>query len=473
MNRICRPGRRLLRPGFPILATHLWQMAMVQRRRILAVAAAIVAGTVGAALALPVGAQAQFFGGGWGYQPYRSGPPSGGFSFPFFGRPRGYSAPVESYRAPPPRKVETQPSNTVVVVGDSMADWLAYGLEEVYADNAQLGVIRNVRQYSGLVRYEPRNETLQWPQAIKDVLATEKPSAIVVMLGLNDRIALRERVAVPAAKPTAPAANAPGQPPQAGKQDGKSAPPAAAATEDKPDDPRHPGPMVSYEFRSDEWAQAYKKRIDEMITVLKSKGVPVLWVGLPAIRGPRATADISYLDDLYHAEADKLGITYVDIWDGFVDEDGRYTVQGPDFEGQIRRLRTGDGIHFTKFGALKLAHLVDQDLSRIIANPAAPVLPSPQAAAPAKPGTARPTVGPVLPLTAAGGSGQLISGGEAGSLLGGGKTGPVASEDPTVKSAIVRGDPLAAPPGRADNFAWPQGDTAASAAPPQAAPAAH
>ena len=192
-------------------------------------------------------------------------------------------------------------------------------------------------------------------------------------------------------------------------------------------------------------------------------------------RDPRAgaTADISYLDDLYHAEADKLGITYVDIWDGFVDEDGRYAVQGPDFEGQIRRLRTGDGVHFTKFGALKLAHLVDQELSRIIANPSAPVLPSPKAAAPAKPGTARPAVGPVLPLTAAGGGGQMISGGEAGSLLGaGGKSGPVASEDPTVKSALVRGDPLAAPPGRADNFAWPQANTAASAS-PQAAPAAH
>ena len=463
-----------VRAGFPDLATHVWLMAMVQRKRFLAVAAAVMAGIAGAALALPVTAQAQLFGGGWGYQPYRSGPPSGGFSFPFFGRPRSYSPPVESYRPPPPRKLETQPSSTVVVVGDSMADWLAYGLEEIYADNQQIGVVRNVRQYSGLVRYEPRNETLQWPQAIKDVLATEKPSAIVVMLGLNDRISLRERVAVPArdGKQPAPAGNAPGQPAQDGKQDGKSASQTGAGAEDKADDQRRPGPMMTYEFRSDEWAQAYKKRIDEMITVLKSKGVPVLWVGLPAIRGPRATADISYLDDLYHAEADKLGITYVDIWDGFVDEDGRYAVQGPDFEGQIRRLRTGDGVHFTKFGALKLAHLVDQELSHIIANPGALVLPSPQAAAPAKPGTARPAVGPVLPLTGAGGGGRMISGGEAGSLLGaGGKTGPVASEDPTVKSALVRGDPLAAPPGRADNFAWPQSDTAASAS-PQAAPAA-
>lgn len=129
---------------------------MVQRKRILAVAAAVAV----AVLALPAGAQAQFFGGGWGYQPYRPAPPSNGFSFPFFGRPRSYAPPAESYRAPPPRKLENPPSSTVVVVGDSMADWLAYGLEEIYADNQQIGVTRNVRQYSGLVRYEPRNETL-------------------------------------------------------------------------------------------------------------------------------------------------------------------------------------------------------------------------------------------------------------------------------------------------------------------------
>ena len=357
-----------------------------------------------------------------------------------------------------------------MVVGDSMADWLAYGLEEIYADNPQIGVVRSIRQYSGLVRYEPRSDTLQWPQAIKDALAADKPSAIVVMLGLNDRTALRERVP---AKPAAAAKD--GKPEQKlaskpeVKLDGKAA--AEQKPDERPADPRHPGPIASYEFRSDQWAQAYKKRIDEMITALKSKGVPVLWIGLPAIRGPRATADISYLDDLYHAEADKLGITYVDIWDGFVDDEGRYTVQGPDFEGQTRRLRTGDGVHFTKYGALKLAHLVDQELGRIMANPAAPVLSAPQAAAPAKPGTARPAIGPVLPLTGAGGAGQAIAGGEAGSLLGaGGQTSPLASEDQTAKSALVRGDPLAAPPGRADNFAWPQGDAAANAS-PQAAPA--
>jgi hypothetical protein len=221
-----------------------------------------------------------------------------------------------------------------------------------------------------------------------------------------------------------------------------------------------------YEFHSDQWAQLYRKRIDEMIAALKAKGVPVFWVGLPAVRGPRSTADMGYLDDLYHAAADKAGIRYVDIWDGFVDENGRYSVQGPDFEGQTRRLRTGDGVHFTKFGALKLAHLVDQDLGRVLtSNPAvaAPV-PGPEAAAPAKPGpgAAKPAIGPVLPLAATGS-------GQGGDLLGAKAPAPAAG-NPLATSVLVRGDAVPAPPGRADDFSWPP--RGAAPAPAGPAPAA-
>jgi uncharacterized protein len=433
-------------------------MAVRKIRRIGACILVAAFTTLAAALALPWPAQAQFFGGGWGWgyqQPYRRPPPPSHnfFSFPFFSRPPAYAPPAESYHAPPPRKLETQPATTVVVVGDSMADWLAYGLEEIYADNPQIGVVRNVRLNSGLVRYEPRNETLEWSQAIKDVLATEKPAAIVVMLGLNDRLPLRS--------------------PQPGEGDKSAAQPTGG--------PQKPGEQqvskaeaaAIYEFRTDGWAKLYGKRIDDMIAALKSKGVPVLWVGLPALRGTRSTGDMSYLDDLYHAAADKAGITYVDIWDGFVDENGRYSVEGPDFEGQIRRLRTSDGVHFTKFGALKLAHLVDQELGHILANPAAPVAAAtPQASAPAKLGTTRPAIGPVLPLTASGGGGDdHLNAVEGSNLLGGdGHPTPIASEDPTAKSVLVRGDPLAAPSGRADDFAWPPPGAEASTASP-AAPA--
>ena len=111
-----------------------------------------------------------------------------------------------------------------------------------------------------------------------------------------------------------------------------------------------------------------------MIGVLKAKGVPVLWVGLPAVRGAKATADTAFLDTLYRDAAGKAGITYVDVWDGFVDEAGRFLQQGPDFEGQIRKLRSADGVYFTKAGALKLAHYVERELSRLLAARSAPIV---------------------------------------------------------------------------------------------------
>src|ERR1700677_360395 len=140
-----------------------------------------------------------------------------------------------------------------------------------------------------------------------------------------------------------------------------------------------------------------------MITVLKSKGVPIIWMGLPAVRGAKATADMLFLDSLYREASAKAGITYVDVWDGFVDEAGRFLQQGPDFEGQIRRLRSYDGVYFTKAGARKLAHYAEAEITRLLAARSAPItLPSEPATpdANAKPGqpAPRPLTGPIVPL---------------------------------------------------------------------------
>ncbi|WP_204331202.1 DUF459 domain-containing protein, partial [Proteus mirabilis] len=34
-----------------------------------------------------------------------------------------------------------------------------------------------------------------------------------------------------------------------------------------------------YEFRDERWVELYSKKVEELIAVLKAKGVPVLWVG--------------------------------------------------------------------------------------------------------------------------------------------------------------------------------------------------
>jgi hypothetical protein len=338
-----------------------------------------------------------------------------------------------------------------------MADWLGYGLDEKYADEPEIGVERKIRATSGLVRYDVKNEALDWPQATKEALSNQKPSAIVVMLGLNNRLPLREKTQAQP-KPN-------GEPDQGANQctgkasQDKAAPPEAPSQAEGQIESQHPVPGGPFDFHTDQWAALYVKRIDAMIAALKSKGVPVIWVGLPAIRGTKSMGDMSYLDELYRERAERAGIVYVDIWDGFVDQDGDYAVQGPDFEVQTRRLRTADGVYFTKAGAVKIASYVDRELRRVMPNYVAPVVsPGPEATPKSGSAGARPAIGPVLPLTASGDD-------HSGELLGAKVHPTPTTSDPIAAKVLNRGETLAVPAGRADDFSWPRSGTDASAKP--------
>ena len=204
-------------------------------------------------------------------------------------------------------------------------------------------------------------------------LTQEKANFVVMMLGVSDRQNIRERDLAKEADKK--------------KEKDKTSKPAPdnkdAQKKDQADDEQdsivtpetQPGKRANgvIEFRTDQWAEIYSKRIDETIAALKSKGVPVFWVGLPSIRGTKSTADAVYLNDLYRARAERAGVVYIDIWDGFVDEAGKYSNFGPDYEGQMRRLRSSDGVFFTKSGALKLAHYVEREIRRQMNSRVAPI----------------------------------------------------------------------------------------------------
>ena len=368
-------------------------------------------------------------------------------------------------KAPPPGKRETVPERHILVLGDAMADWLAYGLEEAYSEQPDIGVIRKHKTVSGLIRYQPKGDPADWAAAARSILATEKPDAIVVMLGLNDRTSMREPASEKSdgksrqkrsqerskARPDGKPAGKPGDKPA----DAELSPDDAAGADQPPvtvPEKSARSPAGVYEFREQRWVELYNKKLDEMIGVLKSKDVPVLWVGLPAVRGPKATADMLFLNSLYRDAAGKAGIAYVDVWDGFVDEAGRFLQQGPDFEGQIRRLRSYDGVFFTKAGARKLAHYVEREITRLLAARSPPIALPTEPATPdvnATPGqpAPRPLAGPILPLVASSvGTDQL---------LGGPGTRSVAI-DPLAARVLIKGEPLSAPAGRADDFAWPR-----------------
>ncbi len=133
------------------------------------------------------------FGGGWfgndTFEPFQQHAPQPGWD-----RRRQTLPPVREdfSKAPPPEKHETVPERRILVLGDAMADWLAYGLEDAYAEQPDMGVIRRHKTVSGLIKYQPKGDPADWAAAAKGILATEKADVIVVMLGLDDRVAIRE-----------------------------------------------------------------------------------------------------------------------------------------------------------------------------------------------------------------------------------------------------------------------------------------
>jgi hypothetical protein len=431
-------------------------------------AAAVLAGEAVLATMLvvwaPTPSDAQFW---WGDQSRRR---SGWDWFQHPQDPQQVERPPDYSRAPAPKKVDPKATETAVttpilVLGDAMADWLGYGLEQAYADSPEIGILRRHKTNSGLIRTEtrsdPRGEYPDWPQAARELIAASKPKFVLMMVGINDRRQFREVTQAPpraAPKPAAAAAPAQAAPQgqDAAEEDklaGEDKPQAAAPPPPSPP-PAAAAPVVrNLELHTDAWSEAYSRRIDETLAALKTSGVPVFWVGLPPVRGQKASVDIPYLNDLYRGRADKAGIIYIDVWDGFVGDDGNYIPYGPDVEGQPRRLRSGDGVYFTQFGAKKLAHYVQREIGRWLTNqPVAVTIPEEpkesktEAASKSGP-RARPLSGPAVPLSAE----RAV---ESDDLLGGNSR--QQANDAIAVKVLVQGEAMPAPAGRADDFAWPR-----------------
>jgi hypothetical protein len=305
--------------------------------------------------------------------------------------------------APPAPVVEKAPdARVVLVVGDFMASGLAEGLEDVFADNPGIVVVNRTNGSSGFVR----DDFYDWPAEIDGILKEEKPAAIVVMLGSNDR-----------------------QPMKIGD--------------------------ASEALRSDSWTREYKARTKKFGEALAADKAPFLWVGQPAFKIAKMTSDMLAFDDIYRAAAEATGGEFVDIWDGFVDENGAFVSSGPDINGQLVRLRGDDGINLTRAGKRKIAFYAEKPLLKILglATPdGAPAQPAP-AGAPAvlnPDGTAIPVLVDRTPPMLL--SDPALDGGVE--LLGAAPPAQAASSPD--KDAIADDVALGGVAGRADDFSWPR-----------------
>jgi len=241
---------------------------------------------------------------------------------------RIYQQPRQRVVAPPPVRRRQAPvivrddpvvpkvdvAHHVLVMGDSLANLLADGLDDALEDRPDVEVVHKAKPDSGLVR----SDFYDWRKAVSEILAGDQQVSVGVMLiGLNDRQPLRE------------------------------------------------GDTV-HEPLSPRWLELYRDRVDAIAEAFATRRIPLIWVGAPPMQNGRLSADLITFNELYRQRVEKAGGQYVDLWGGFVDAENRYTATGPDVSGQPMRLRLGDGIHFTGAGARKAAHFVDLLIRRII-----------------------------------------------------------------------------------------------------------
>lgn len=340
---------------------------------------------------------------------------------------------VKPRRAEPAEpKIIELPKNpdaqAILVIGDEQASNLATGLQIAFADTPSIMVVDKSRSGSGLVR----DGGTDWPTRLKGLLADRKYDFIAVMIGENDRA-------------TFPASQTGGK---------------------------------SEDVRSDKWEALYRDKVRQLDQALKDSGKPFFWVGLPPMERPSLSAFASYLNGIYKQQTEQVGGVSIDSWNGFVDEEGHFDYQGPDVDGQMKRLRAYDGAHFTRAGQRKLAFYVETEIRKIMRGEvSAPEAATPEiiasqpkaqeamlAAPPPLPPAPWNRVGPVIPLGGAEGSDTELAGppqsktdpaarpiDAAGKLPGG---YPVA-ETP-LYARVIAGDPIASEPGRADDFTWKQ-----------------
>ncbi|MDJ0613335.1 MAG: SGNH family hydrolase [Rhizobiaceae bacterium] len=208
--------------------------------------------------------------------------------------------------------VKSENAAKILVVGDFMASGIASGLERLYADNPNIVIVNKGNASSGIVR----DDVIDWPNSVGAMIDDYKPIAVINLVGMNDRQQMRLKTG-------------------------------------------------RVEKLSDEWLAQYNKRVEKLASIGREKSVPLVWVGLPPVRSGRMNADYLVFNEIYRGKAEAAGASFVDVWDGFTNAEGKYVSAGPDINGQIVRLRGSKGITMLRAGKQKLAFFVDKTLKRL------------------------------------------------------------------------------------------------------------
>ena len=118
-------------------------------------------------------------------------------------------------------------------------------------------------------------------------------------------------------------------------------------------------------FGSPGWKAAYGKRVEDLVTLLRSHDVAVYWVGLPRMKRASFDAKMTLINEVVQSRMTALGVPYLGTTALTSDADGDYdaylTATG---SGRRQLMRANDGIHMSMAGYLRLTEPVARTLRR-------------------------------------------------------------------------------------------------------------
>ncbi|HEY9010106.1 MAG TPA: DUF459 domain-containing protein [Devosia sp.] len=212
---------------------------------------------------------------------------------------------------PPAKPAIPKADNAVrlAVFGDSLANDLAKALDRFYAEDPNIAIIAQGVGDTGFVR----TDVMDWRAKINEAITANTFDIAVFIIGINDRQKMRINDA-------------------------------------------------SYGSLSPEWSAEYQNRVAAVVSALRAANKPTIWVGLPPMSKTEYNKTMSGISEIQRLAAFGGGAEFLDIYERFVDDEGKYTSYGPDLNGKNVRMRKDDGIHFTSAGADKLAFYLAQTL---------------------------------------------------------------------------------------------------------------
>ena len=236
-------------------------------------------------------------------------PPPAAVEAPAITTPKQSAAPA----APAKPKVEKAETATrLAVFGDSMGVDIAKALDRYFAEDPNIVVINKAEGSSGFVR----EDYFDWGKAAADEVAANSFDIAVMVIGINDR--------------------------QAIEVNGKS-----------------------YKSLTPEWNEAYRSRVSNFVSIIRAANKPLIWIGLPPTsRNAEYDKAMVEVNSIQRLAVFGGGAEFLDIYDRFISEEGKYSSFGPDLNGNRVRLRKDDNIHFNAAGSDKVVYFLSQSIKQ-------------------------------------------------------------------------------------------------------------